>query len=150
VGLQFDLDAFGGKIRGNVSHEWRSQHSKLEDLPAAPATSLWRKRQTRSGSPTAWTVDSRRQLHLSWKSRRAGPHNCVALERTDRAYLAHSHGRSNLLGAAVYIVRFSSNNSIFDRKQSVYFKRRGNIPYDFIWLATRICANKSREVAKLI
>jgi hypothetical protein len=24
VGLQFDVDAFGGKIRGNISHEWRS------------------------------------------------------------------------------------------------------------------------------
>src|SRR6266550_2548022 len=27
VGFQFDADAFGGKIRGNMSHEWRSQHS---------------------------------------------------------------------------------------------------------------------------
>src|SRR5205823_202367 len=27
LGLQFDVDAFGGKIRGNISHEWRSQHS---------------------------------------------------------------------------------------------------------------------------
>jgi hypothetical protein len=26
VGLEFDADAFGGKIRGNISHEWRSQH----------------------------------------------------------------------------------------------------------------------------
>src|SRR5215217_879824 len=26
VGLQFDVDAFGGKIRANISHEWRSQH----------------------------------------------------------------------------------------------------------------------------
>src|SRR5438552_9894503 len=27
VGLQFEVDAFGGKIRGNISHEWRSEHS---------------------------------------------------------------------------------------------------------------------------
>jgi hypothetical protein len=27
VGLEFDADAFGGKIRGNLSHEWRSQHA---------------------------------------------------------------------------------------------------------------------------
>jgi hypothetical protein len=27
VGLQFDIDAFGGKLRGNISHEWRSQYS---------------------------------------------------------------------------------------------------------------------------
>jgi hypothetical protein len=27
VGLQFDADAFGGKIRGTISHEWRSKQS---------------------------------------------------------------------------------------------------------------------------
>src|SRR5207247_6501992 len=27
VGLQFEVDAFGGKIRGNISHEWRSEHA---------------------------------------------------------------------------------------------------------------------------
>ena len=27
VGLQFDVDAFGGKIRANISHEWGSPHS---------------------------------------------------------------------------------------------------------------------------
>src|SRR5215472_14606730 len=27
VGLQFDIDAFGGKLRGNISHEWHSQYS---------------------------------------------------------------------------------------------------------------------------
>src|SRR5262245_20417766 len=27
MGLQFDIDAFGGKLRGNISHEWRSQYS---------------------------------------------------------------------------------------------------------------------------
>jgi hypothetical protein len=27
MGLQFDVDAFGGKLRANISHEWHSQHS---------------------------------------------------------------------------------------------------------------------------
>src|SRR5262245_11452591 len=27
VGLQIDVDAFGGKLRANISHEWHSQHS---------------------------------------------------------------------------------------------------------------------------
>ena len=40
VGLQFDADAFGGKIRGNVSHEWRSQHSNWKIAGGATDISL--------------------------------------------------------------------------------------------------------------
>jgi hypothetical protein len=40
VGLQFDVDAFGGKIRGNISHEWRSQHSNWKIAGGATDISL--------------------------------------------------------------------------------------------------------------
>ena len=40
VGLQFDADAFGGKIRGNMSHEWRSQHSNWKIAGGATDISL--------------------------------------------------------------------------------------------------------------
>jgi hypothetical protein len=40
VGLQFDADAFGGKIRGNVAHEWRSQHSNWKIAGGATDISL--------------------------------------------------------------------------------------------------------------
>jgi hypothetical protein len=40
VGLQFDADAFGGKIRGNISHEWRSQHSTWKIAGGATDISL--------------------------------------------------------------------------------------------------------------
>src|SRR5436190_14390370 len=40
VGLQFDADAFGGKIRGNISHEWRSQHSSWKIAGGATDISL--------------------------------------------------------------------------------------------------------------
>ena len=40
VGLQFDTDAFGGKIRGNISHEWRSQHSNWKIAGGATDISL--------------------------------------------------------------------------------------------------------------
>jgi hypothetical protein len=40
VGLQFDADAFGGKIRGNISHEWRSQHSNWKIAGGATDISL--------------------------------------------------------------------------------------------------------------
>ena len=40
VGLQFDVDAFGGKIRGNMSHEWRSQHSNWKIAGGATDISL--------------------------------------------------------------------------------------------------------------
>jgi hypothetical protein len=40
VGLQFDVDAFGGKIRGNISHEWRSQHPNWKIAGGATDISL--------------------------------------------------------------------------------------------------------------
>src|SRR5437867_3574960 len=40
VGLQFEVDAFGGKIRGNISHEWRSQHSNWKIAGGATDISL--------------------------------------------------------------------------------------------------------------
>ncbi len=40
VGLQFDADTFGGKIRGNISHEWRSQHSNWKIAGGATDISL--------------------------------------------------------------------------------------------------------------
>ena len=40
AGLQFDADAFGGKIRGNISHEWRSQHSNWKIAGGAIDISL--------------------------------------------------------------------------------------------------------------
>ncbi len=40
VGLQFDTDAFGGKIRGNISHEWRSQRSNWKIAGGATDISL--------------------------------------------------------------------------------------------------------------
>jgi hypothetical protein len=40
VGLQFDADAFGGKLRGNISHEWRSQQSNWKIAGGATDISL--------------------------------------------------------------------------------------------------------------
>src|SRR5437762_7543154 len=40
VGLQFEVDAFGGKIRGNISHEWRSQDSNWKIAGGATDISL--------------------------------------------------------------------------------------------------------------
>ena len=40
VGLQFEADAFGGKIRGNISHEWRSKQSNWKIAGGATDISL--------------------------------------------------------------------------------------------------------------
>ena len=40
VGLQMDVDAFGGKLRANISHEWHSQHSNWKIAGAAADLSL--------------------------------------------------------------------------------------------------------------
>lgn len=40
IGLEFDVDAFGGKIRANVSNEWRSHHSNWNLAGSATDISL--------------------------------------------------------------------------------------------------------------
>ena len=40
IGLQFDADVFGGKIRGNISHEWHSSHYNWNIAGAATDISL--------------------------------------------------------------------------------------------------------------
>ena len=40
IGLEFDVDAFGGKIRANVSNEWRSHHSSWNLVGSATDISL--------------------------------------------------------------------------------------------------------------
>ena len=40
MGLQFDLDAFGGKLRANISHEWHSRHSNWKIAGGAADLSL--------------------------------------------------------------------------------------------------------------
>jgi hypothetical protein len=40
MGLQFDVDAFGGKLRGNLSHEWHSQYSNWKIAGGAGDLSL--------------------------------------------------------------------------------------------------------------
>jgi hypothetical protein len=40
VGLQFDIDAFGGKLRGNISHEWHSRYSNWKIAGGAGDLSL--------------------------------------------------------------------------------------------------------------
>src|SRR6059058_5478788 len=94
VGLQFEVDVFGGKIRGNISDEWRSQHSNWKIAGGASDISLANIGCIRVRRSRGWSA-SRRQLHFSWKSRRAGSRDCIALERVDRTYLAQSHSRRN-------------------------------------------------------
>ena len=40
VGLEFDVDAFGGKIRANISQEWRSQPANWKIAGSASGISL--------------------------------------------------------------------------------------------------------------
>ena len=40
IGLQFDVDAFGGKLRANISHEWHSTHSNWKIAGGAADLSL--------------------------------------------------------------------------------------------------------------
>jgi hypothetical protein len=40
MGLQFDVDAFGGKLRGNISHEWHSHSSNWKIAGGAGDLSL--------------------------------------------------------------------------------------------------------------
>ncbi len=118
VGLQFEVDAFGGKIRGNVSHEWRSQHSNWKIAGGATDISL---AQTSEAFGFADRVDG--LLHagnFTFRGNMAEPDRVTASlwsELTDLTW----HNRTAeaiMLGTALY------NRQI--QLQQLYIKQKTN------------------------
>src|SRR4029077_1083188 len=102
VGLQFEMDAFGGKIRGNISHEWRSQHSNWKIAGGASDISLG---QTSNAFGFADRVDG--LLHaanFTFRGNLAEPDHITASLWSELTGLTWRNRTAEaiMLGAAVY------------------------------------------------
>jgi hypothetical protein len=118
VGLQFDLDTFGGKIRGNISHEWRSAHSKWKIAGGANDISL---AQTSDALGFADRVDG--LLHagnFTFAGNLAEPDNVIGSVWTELTGLTWRNRTAEaiMLGAALYSRQIQI--------QQVYIKQKTN------------------------
>src|SRR5438876_5088081 len=118
VGVQFDVDVFGGKIRGNISHEWRSQHSNWKIAGGGSDISLG---QTSDAFGFADRVDG--LLHaanFTFRGNLAEPDRVTASlwsELTGPTWRNRT-AEAIMLGAAVY------NRKI--QLQQLYIRQRSN------------------------
>jgi hypothetical protein len=118
VGLQFDADTFGGKIRGNISHEWRSQHSNWKIAGGATDISL---EQTSEAFGFADRVSG--LLHagnFTFRGNLAEPDRVTASLWSELTGLTWRNRTAEaiMLGAALY------NRQI--QLQQLYIKQRSN------------------------
>jgi len=96
MGLQFDVDAFGGKLRANISHEWHSPHSNWKIAGGAADLSLAQIRsacfaERVNGLLHASNFTFRR--NLAERTR-----NASLWGELTAPHLARSHSRSAMLG----------------------------------------------------
>src|SRR6266446_4792129 len=118
VGVQFDVDVFGGKIRGNISHEWRSQHSNWKIAGGASDISMG---QTSDAFGFADRVDG--LLHaanFTFRGNLAEPDHITASlwsELTGPTWRTRT-AEAIMLGAAVY------NRKI--QLQQLYIRQKTN------------------------
>ena len=118
VGLQFDADVFGGKIRGTISHEWRSQHSNWKIAGGATDISL---EQTSEAFGFADRVSG--LLHagnFTFRGNLAEPDRVTASLWSELTGLTWRNrtAEAMMLGAALY------NRQI--QLQQLYIKQRAN------------------------
>jgi hypothetical protein len=118
VGLQFEVDAFGGKIRGNISHEWRSVHSNWKIAGGATDISL---AQTSEAFGFADRVDG--LLHagnFTFRGNLAEPDRVTASLWSELTGLTWRNRTAEaiMLGAALY------NRQI--QLQQLYIKQKTN------------------------
>src|SRR5881296_2599498 len=118
VGVQFDVDVFGGKIRGNISHEWHSQHSNWKIAGGASDISL---AQTSEAFGFADRVDG--LLHaanFTFRGNLAEPDRVTASLWSELTGLTWRNRTAEaiMLGAAVY------NRKI--QLQQLYIRQRSN------------------------
>ena len=118
VGLQFELDAFGGKIRANISHEWRSEHFNWKIAGGASDISLT---QTSDAFGFADRVDG--LLHaanFTFRGNLAEPDHVTASLWGELTGLTWRNRTAEaiMLGAAVYSRKI--------QLQQLYIRQRNN------------------------
>jgi hypothetical protein len=118
IGLQFEVDAFGGKIRGNISHEWRSHHSNWKIAGGANDISL---AQTSDAFGFADRVDGLvHAANFTFRGNLAEPDHVTASLWSELTGLTWRNRTAEaiMLGAAVY------NRKI--ELQQLYIRQRSN------------------------
>src|SRR5947207_2299745 len=118
VRVQFDVDVFGGKIRGNISHEWHSQHSNWKIAGGASDISL---AQTSEAFGFADRVDG--LLHaanFTFRGNLAEPDRVTASLWSELTGLTWRNRTAEaiMLGAAVYSRKI--------QLQQLYIRQRNN------------------------
>src|SRR5947208_1137934 len=118
VGLQFEVDVFGGKIRGNISNEWRSEHSRWKIAGGASDISL---AQTSDAFGFADRVDGLLHAsHFTFLGTLAEPDRVTASFWTEVSGLTWRDRTTEaiMLGAALY------NRKI--QLQQLYIRQKTN------------------------
>jgi hypothetical protein len=151
VGLQFDVDAFGGKIRGNISHEWRSQHSNWKVAGGASDISL---AQTSDAFGFADRVDGLvHAANFTFRGNLAEPDRATAslwIELTGLTW----HDRTTeaiMLGAAVYNRKIELQQ-LYIRQKSNQFTLSGEAAFPANssgWLSPDFRGNISASINQL-
>jgi hypothetical protein len=151
VGLQFDVDVFGGKIRGNISHEWRSQHSNWKIAGGASDISL---AQTSDAFGFADRIDG--LLHaanFTFRGNLAEPDHVTAsvwTELTEPTW----HNRTAeaiMVGAAVYNRKIELQQ-LYIRQKSNQFTLSGEAAFPTSasgWLSPDFRGNISASINQL-
>jgi hypothetical protein len=151
IGLEFDVDTFGGKLRANVSSEWHSQNTSWNVIASATDLSL---RQTSQGLGFTDRLDG--VVHACKFTFRGDPHDPTNATASLWAELTGLSWRNRaadviMLGAALY------NRQI--QLQQFYVKQRDNqltlngeaaFPgKSFDWLNPDFRGNISASIANL-
>src|SRR6059058_1401193 len=151
VGLQFDTGAFGGKIRGTISHEWRSQHSNWKIAGGATDTSL---EQTSEAFGFADRISG--LLHagnFTFRGNLAEPDRVTASLWSELTGLTWRNRTAEaiMLGAAVYNRRIQLQQ-LYIRQQANQFTLSGEAAFPTSasgWLSPDFRSNISASIDQL-
>src|SRR5947208_4359484 len=151
VGLQFEVDAFGGKIRGNVSHEWRSQHSNWKIAGGASDISL---AQTSDAFGFADRVDGLiHAANFTFRGNLAEPDRVTASlwsELTGPTWRTRT-AEAIMLGAAVYNRKIQLQQ-LYIRQKTNQFTLSGEAAFPTTssgWLSPDFRGNISASINQL-
>src|SRR5256886_2859378 len=151
VGLQFDLDAFGGKIRGNISHEWRTPHSNWKIAGGASDISL---AQTSDAFGFADRVDGLiHAANFTFRGNLAEPDRVTASlwsELTGPTWRTRT-AEAIMLGAAVYNRKIQLQQ-LYIRQKTNQFTLSGEAAFPTTssgWLSPDFRGNISASINQL-
>jgi hypothetical protein len=151
VGLQFEVDTFGGKIRGNISHEWRSQHSNWKVAGGANDISL---AQTSDAFGFADRIDGLvHAANFTFRGNLAEPDRITASLWSELTGLTW-HDRTAeaiMLGAAVYNRKIQIQQ-LYIRQKSNQFTLSGEASFPANssgWLSPDFRGNISASINQL-